>query len=235
MFAAPNPEQKKVLIEFCHAELATQTQYLSDKYGLVEYKPQLFINHRLNAAFNYGGELIDGEPYVTLVAKEICGNVGRTEQFVFEEYDFLRNKPGIGDGVANWKQYAAWNMAHELSHTLVECDRFRPKVQTYFAPYIANDVRGHGLLWQNIYRDLRVGFCTEERFPVVAVDYSNTVYYRNRKTKVQEEITFFRGTEPVEFYVRQSGKIWKSNRKFNRKYTTKHQNLGEIRKRLVSH
>jgi len=120
-----HPEQKKLLKEFSLGEIERQRQYLVERYKLRKYNPQLTFNFRTNAAASYGGETWDGEPYVQLLALEMASQVGRTNKYVYKEYDFLKDIEGVGDGVANWKQYVAWTLAHELAHTLVEVERFR--------------------------------------------------------------------------------------------------------------
>ena len=66
-----NPIQKRLMTEFCEKEFAAQVQHLTEFYGLENYHPQLTCNHSIRAAASYGGELIDGEPFVVLALKNI--------------------------------------------------------------------------------------------------------------------------------------------------------------------
>jgi hypothetical protein len=233
-FQPANPEQKKILRAFCDEEFKHQIAYLSEKYGLSEYNPHFSLNFRTNAVASYGGELTDGEPFISLIALEICAHVGTVSKYGYEEYDFLKKKEGIGDGWANWKQYMAWIMAHELAHTLVEIDRFRELVEKHYLRDVANDRRGHGKLWQAIYRDLRTGFCAEERYPVEEIDFSKFVWHTSKTIKGVQHITFYRGGKEIGWYLRSKKHIYKSNRKFTKKTPTQYQNPAEIRKRLVT-
>lgn len=236
MSALPaHPEQKKILKKFCEEEFKHQTEYLIKKYELKDYKPQLYFNFRTNAVASYGGELNDGEPFISLLALEVCCHVGTTIKYVYSEYDFLQKKEGVGDGVANWKQHVSWTMAHEMAHTLVEVDRFRKHIQPFFPDDVARDLRGHGLFWQAIYRDLRNNFCVEERYPVEYVDFTKAVHFSSKAVNGEKQFTFFRGSKECGWYIKgKNGMFYRSTKTWSRKTPTKYQKPAEIVKRLVS-
>lgn len=232
-FQPAHPEQKKILREFCEQEFKIQTAYLIEKYGLKNYNPSMSINFRSNAVASYGGELNDGEPFISIMPLEVCSHVGQTVKFLYDEYDFLHDKEGIGNGSANWKQFIAWTIAHEMAHTVVVVTRFRKTVQKHFDLDIARDLRDHGKLWQHIYRDLRVNFCPEERFPVEYIDFSKHVFFTMKKIKDGHQYTFYRGRKQVGWYVRSNGIIYKATKDFVPKKPTKYQKPAEILQRLT--
>lgn len=229
-----NPIQKKIIGQFCEEEFEAQVSYLRNKYQLVDYNPQLSYNHSSRFIASYGGELVDGEPFVTLALWTINTRVGETGTFLYEEYDFLAHKDGIGNDYANWKKWTAWLIAHELAHTLVECERFRLQIEKYFDYEIKRDRRAHGKFWQAVYRDLRCVFCEGRTYNVDYIDFSDYVYEVASNKRGRKNITFFRGETPVAFYVRERGILYRSNATFSRRWKTGLKNTGQIKKNLVT-
>lgn len=233
----PHPEQRRILTEFCETEIDHQVAYLIKRYGLVGYDPSLYLSWRTNATASYGGELEDGEPYVELLLFEVWDHVGKSHKLIFDEYEFLHNVDGIGMGEANWKQHIAWTMAHELAHTIVEIERFKNAAKTYFPPRIANSKDtndGHGLLWQAIYRDLRVNFCTEDRYEAEEIDFSKAVHFSHRWHEGVQRYTYYRGGRAVAWYVREDGVFYRSSKKWSRMTPTLYKKPSEIRRKLAS-
>lgn len=234
MSVAPgHPEQKRILIEFCEAEIKAQTAYLSEKYKLRKYKPQLLFNWRTNAVASYGGELIDGEPFVSLLPHEVWQYVGTTDKYIYDEYSFLHSKPGIGMGEANWKQHIAWTMAHEMAHTVIEIKRFRNAASKFYSKDITSDLRQHGEFWQVVYRDLRTLFCVEERYPVEFIDLSNAVHFSSKRVDGQVRFTFYKNNEPVARYIRENGQIFKTEMTWDKKRATTFKKPSEITRWIV--
>lgn len=231
-----NPIQKRLMTEFCEKEFAAQVQHLTEFYGLENYHPQLTCNHSIRAAASYGGELIDGEPFVVLALKNIHMRVGDTRLFHFDEYNFLRDKPGIGDGEANWKKWCAWLIAHELSHTVAEIERFRAAASRVVPKEYHRDRRDHGRFWQAVYYQLRCNFCVQQEekgcYDVEFIDFSDLVHHSIERCNGVQRITIYRGTDEVGFYIRQDGKLYKSNRSWRSKRLTKHRNVREIKAKL---
>lgn len=233
-FPRAHPDQKAIYREFATNEMERQRQHLIAKYKLRKYHPQLQFNFRTDGVASWGGGLAGGEPFIQLLALEICAQVGKTGKFAYDEYDHLADKEGIGNEYANWKQYTAWTIAHELAHTLVEVDRFRRKVAKFFPKKVRDDASTHGLLWQHIYRDLRVNACPEELYPVEEIDFSNAVHHVTRQTPKGKQITFFRASSPVAWYIRDDGVIYESDQTFSKKVPTEYRKLPEIRDQILS-
>ena len=231
-----HPEQKKILKAFCEQEFERQRDYLIAKYQLNDYEPVLLINWRTTALANEGGVLTSGEPYIKIVAHEVCEHVGKTEKFRYEEYDFLAKKEGIGNGEANWQQYLAWTIAHELAHTIVEHPKFVAQVDPQFPPHISLDRRAHGKLWQSIYRELRVNYCIEDRYQVESIDFAKHVHFgvTNGHVKGEKHFTFFRGNKPIGWYIKHKGTFYRSTKNWMTRKPTNYRKPAEITKRLVS-
>lgn len=233
-YRPPNPVQKLIIDDFCKAEVEAQARYLAQRYGLKNYEPTLILRHNPNAAFSYGGELQNGEPYISLALHSIDFCVGSVNLFTYTEYPFLKKLPDIGDAPGNWKQYTAWLIAHELSHTLVEVERFKKKVVKHFDKRIAQDVRDHGRLWQEIYRDVRKNFCTPDRYPVEALDFSGYVFCVRSSKKGQKRLTFYKGREEIAHFIRDNGKLYRCNSNFGKKRKTTFRNARDVQRYLVT-
>lgn len=237
-FHRANPVQKNIINEFCQKELEAQVEFLRERFGLEKYDPHLTCNHSTKAAASYGGEMTDGEPFVVLALNSINLRVGDCREFLYDEYEFLRNKPGIGDGIANWKKWTAWLIAHELAHTVVEIKRFREQAEPHLPKDITRDRRDHGKFWQAVYRELRCGFCeTREQqgaYNVVMIDFSDYIYHVVERCGGVQNITFYRGEEPIAYYVRDKGTLYKTNRNFRNRRATKRRNVREIKGSLVT-
>lgn len=229
-----NPEQKRIIEEFCRLEVELQSEYLRKRYRLRNYNPQLFINHNPRAVASYGGSLADEEPYISLALHSITFCVGETGRYEYDEYNFLRNKKGIGDGAANWKQWTAWLIAHELAHTIVEIDRFRKVVQRHYDYEISRDLRGHGKLWQEIYRELRCKFCTKDKYKVHRIDFSDMVYHGTQYRKGEKLLTFYKGSDPIKYYIRSGGVLYESDPNFKRRRKSKARTVLDIKRTLVT-
>ncbi|USV40983.1 hypothetical protein [Xanthomonas phage BUDD] len=216
-----HPEQRKILTEFCEKELVRQRDYLIKKYKLRDYNPQLFFNWKRNAVHSWGGALEDDIPFLMLMPHEIWQHVGKTGKYIFNEYEFLHDKPGIGMGRANWKQHISWTMAHELSHTICEIERFAKKAMKVFPGQTATEHDGHGPLWQSVYYDLRVHHCGEDHYPVEAIDFSNEVHYSHFREKGEHRFIIYKGNKPFAWYVRQDGVFWGTNARWRKSGRTR--------------
>lgn len=226
----PNPVQRLLIDEFCQAELDAQAQYLREFFGLEDYNPQLTCNHSPYAIASYGGELTDGEPFVVLALRSINFRVGDVRDFIYEEYNFLAKKDGIGNGYGTWKKYCAWLIAHELAHTIVEIERFRLVAERKYDDDIVRDRRGHGKFWQAVYRELRTNFCSgDERFKVPLIDFSEYVYHIEEKRQGKRVFTLYNNQRPVGYFVREKGCIFKSNWKFTTRRATKHRTVKDVK------
>ena len=232
LFDRSNPQQKAIVDKFCIEETERQVAYLRARYNLLNYKPQLTCNHSMRAIASYGGELTDGEPFIVLAMKTIANRVGDTRDFIYEEYDFLRHKPGVGDAHGNWKQYCAWLIAHELAHTVIEIPRFSVRAAVYFPKDVTRDRRDHGKFWQEVYRDIRSNYIATQDYHVEKIDFHDYVHHYSQRKGDKHHLTIVRGESPVAFYIREAGALYRSNRSFSRKNLTKHRSVREIKRAI---
>jgi hypothetical protein len=202
-------------VQFVEQEFKAQVEFIKNRYEFgSEYDPKLIVNHKSTARQHEGG-IIDGRPYIQVVLYEIEDYVGKVDEDVqFNEYDFIKNDPDIGNIKANWKRYLACIIAHELAHTVTfhSLPGLREHVASFYPHKVAKDWRrDHGLLWRAVYREIRVWIRSRE-FPVRMVYDSSKLKLTKTKAgqKIYVNFNVLNDDEwsVIHSYVKREGRIY---------------------------
>lgn len=231
---ALHPRQKKIIKQFVDEESDRQIAFLTEKLGLIDFDPELFLSFRSDAAASYGGEDLDRKPFIHLALYEYTGYVGDTRLHLYTEYDFIAKNRRIGECYGNWKELTAMLMAHELAHSVCEVVEHRQLAAANFPHYVTKDRRGHGLMWQAVYGELR-DWIREQTYEV-----TKETFRRPGDLEVEQFIedkikylTYSRKGKPVGYFMVKDKVIYRTNDSFGRPRKTKYASLVELRKALT--
>lgn len=135
--------------------------YIRNKLGDQKWFPKVTTSFSLRRTRSWGG-VRNGKPFISLHLTNWLGSLVGT----YHEYAQFRADPEIGEidyCVRRQGIYAL--VAHELAHA-AQWSLILGVTKGYNAEYAHGGLtdRGHGALWQEIYRDLRNNFVNGEKY-----------------------------------------------------------------------
>lgn len=176
---------KAIVREFLKEQTKKVVDYLRLRYNVPGFDPSVKICFRKNRRLNWGGFVYETEtPFVNLCVHSVLWMVmqGPNCKKWHKEYGFLESDPELCSRKGSWKFWVSAMLTHELSHAIFyyvdHHKETRPDILDLFDQTVLQDKRGHGKLWQSIYRDLRVTFVNGVNF-----DMNDTVTAEPEKTK----------------------------------------------------